>query len=65
MLPYEKQLMYKQQQVSDVLQRIGKVQLPAINTIIGADEIKYYRNKLEYSFSSKQFIPENAVQAND
>jgi 23S rRNA (uracil1939-C5)-methyltransferase len=59
MLPYEKQLIYKQQQVNDVLQRIGKVQLPIINNIIGADEDKYYRNKLEYSFSSKQFIPEN------
>ena len=40
MLPYEKQLVYKQQQVSDVLQRIGKVQLPVINNIIGADEDK-------------------------
>jgi 23S rRNA (uracil1939-C5)-methyltransferase len=59
MLPYEKQLYYKQQQVSDVLQRIGKVQLPSVNKIIGADEIKYYRNKLEFSFSSKQFIPDS------
>ncbi len=59
MLPYEKQLYYKQQQVSDVLQRIGKVELPSINKIIGADETKYYRNKLEYSFSSKQFIPDS------
>jgi 23S rRNA (uracil1939-C5)-methyltransferase len=59
MLPYEKQLMYKQQQVNDVLQRIGKVPLPEMNTIISADEIKFYRNKLEYTFSTKQFIPEN------
>jgi 23S rRNA (uracil1939-C5)-methyltransferase len=59
MLPYEKQLAYKQQQVSDVLQRIGKIPLPLVNAIIGADETKYYRNKLEYTFSSKQFIPEH------
>lgn len=58
MLPYEKQLQYKQQQVTDVLMRIGKVQLPEIYPIIGAEETKYYRNKLEYTFSSKRFIPE-------
>lgn len=62
MLPYEKQLAYKQQQVSDVLQRIGKVQLPVINNIIGADEDKFYRNKMEYAFSSKQFIPEETFR---
>ena len=62
MLPYEKQLAYKQQQVSDVLQRIGKVQLPAINNIIGTDEEKFYRNKMEYAFSSKQFIPEETFR---
>ncbi len=58
MLPYKNQLAYKQQQVNDVLQRIGKVQLQDIKNIIGADEDKYYRNKLEYSFSAKQFIPD-------
>ncbi len=62
MLPYEKQLVYKQQQVVDVLQRIGKTNLPFINNIIGADETKFYRNKLEYAFSAKQFIPENTFR---
>jgi 23S rRNA (uracil1939-C5)-methyltransferase len=27
--------------------------------VLGADETKWYRNKLEYTFSSKRFIPEN------
>ncbi len=58
MLPYPKQLEYKQQQVYDVLKRIGKVQLPELSPIIGAPETKFYRNKLEYSFSARQFIPE-------
>ena len=57
MLPYERQLLYKQKQVSDNLNRIAKVQLPSIFPIIGADETKYYRNKLEYTFSNKRFIP--------
>ncbi len=59
MLPYEKQLEYKQQQVYDVLTRIGKVEVPEMPTIIGASETKFYRNKLEYSFSAKKFIPED------
>jgi len=59
MLPYEKQLHYKQKQVSDVLTRIGKIESPPMFPIIGADETRFYRNKLEYAFSSKQFIPEN------
>src|SRR6478736_1445903 len=59
MLPYAKQLAYKQQQVFDVLSRIGKVPLPEMQPIIGAPEAKFYRNKMEYSFSTKKFIPED------
>jgi len=59
MLPYEKQLFYKRQQVEDNLKRIGKINLPEIPAVLGADETKWYRNKLEYTFSSKRFIPEN------
>ena len=55
MLPYEKQLQYKQQQVKDNLTRIGKVQLPEFLPIVGAAKDKFYRNKLEYTFSTKEF----------
>jgi 23S rRNA (uracil1939-C5)-methyltransferase len=58
MLPYEKQLSYKQKQVSDNLTRIGKVPLPEMMPILGAAETTLYRNKLEFTFSSKRFIPE-------
>jgi len=57
MLPYEKQLFYKRQQVEDNLKRIGKIDLPEIPAVLGADETKWYRNKLEYTFSSKRFFP--------
>ncbi len=57
MLPYQKQLQYKQKQVFDNLARIGKIPLPEILPIIGAEEDKFYRNKLEYTFSNKEFIP--------
>ena len=58
MLPYEKQLFYKQKQVSDNLTRIGKIPLPQIMPIIGCDNNTHYRNKLEYTFANKKFIAE-------
>ncbi len=56
MLPYPLQLRYKQQQVEDNLRRIGKIALPAINPILGAMESVHYRNKMEYTFSSRRFL---------
>ncbi len=56
MLPYEKQLQYKHRQVEETLKRIGKVELPVFNSILGADETKYYRNKIEYTFGNKRFL---------
>lgn len=56
MLPYAKQLEYKQQEAEQNLRRIGKVALPPILPIIGADDDKYYRNKLEFTFSNKRYL---------
>lgn len=57
MLPYERQLEYKQRQVRDNLQRIGKIALPEMQPILGAKETRYYRNKIEYTFGTREFIP--------
>lgn len=56
MLPYEKQLTYKQQQVEQALRRIAKVQIPEILPIIGAEQTRQYRNKIEYTFSTKKYL---------
>ncbi|PWT98316.1 MAG: 23S rRNA (uracil(1939)-C(5))-methyltransferase RlmD [Bacteroidetes bacterium] len=56
MLPYEKQLFYKQKQVLDVLQRIGKLPLPEMEPIAGADMPVRYRNKMEYTFGTRRFL---------
>lgn len=63
MLPYEKQLQYKHQQVVDNLQRIAKVNLPLITNIVGANETRYYRNKLEYTFSTKKYVTNEELAA--
>ena len=57
MLPYEKQLHYKQKQVMDNLERIAKVPLPPITPIMGAGKTRRYRNKIEYTFATGKFIP--------
>jgi 23S rRNA (uracil1939-C5)-methyltransferase len=56
MLPYEKQLQYKQRQVKDSLQRIGKVAMPDMRPIMGAADTRFYRNKMEYTFGNKRFL---------
>lgn len=54
-LPYMEQLRWKQQQVTDALQRIAKVELPDISPILGSTDIWSYRNKMEYTFSDKKW----------
>ncbi len=55
-LPYEKQLFYKQKQVRDQLQRIGKIELPELLPILGSEKNTFYRNKLEFTFSNKRWL---------
>lgn len=64
-LPYEKQLEYKQKQVADSLKRIGKVDVPEIRTIIASEMTKYYRNKLEFTFSSTRWLTKEEVESGD
>jgi 23S rRNA (uracil1939-C5)-methyltransferase len=56
MLPYEKQLEYKQDQVIQSLKRIGKLELPDIPPILGSEKTTHYRNKLEYTFSNRRYL---------
>jgi len=61
MLPYSKQLQYKQQEVEQNLRRIGKLDLPAILPIIGGDDTIHYRNKLEFTFSNKRYLTNEEI----
>ena len=62
-LKYEEQLKAKQQQVEDNLVRIGKIELPEIQPIIGSKHVYGYRNKLEFGFSNKRWLTEEEVRA--
>lgn len=56
MLPYPLELKHKQQQITDNLVRIGKIELPPITPILGSAKTEFYRNKLEYTFSNKKWL---------
>lgn len=55
-MQYERQLFYKQKQVKDNFERIGHLTFPEIMPIIGSSTTKAYRNKLEFTFSEKEWL---------
>lgn len=61
-LKYEEQLKAKQQQITDNLTRIGKIELPEISPILGSKLTRGYRNKLEFGFSNKRWLTEEEVR---
>jgi 23S rRNA (uracil1939-C5)-methyltransferase len=62
-LKYEEQLRNKQKQVTDSIQRIGKVDYEyELIPILGSDKTEYYRNKLEFTFASRRWLlPEEII----
>src|SRR4051794_23297792 len=49
-LPYERQLEVKQEQVGDALRRIGRLEGFELDPIVPAEQQWRYRNKIEFSF---------------
>ena len=62
-LPYEDQLRYKQKQVMDNLERIGKIPLPECDSILGSEKTQCYRNKLEFGFADKIWLTEEEIKS--
>ncbi|MDR0970477.1 MAG: 23S rRNA (uracil(1939)-C(5))-methyltransferase RlmD [Lentimicrobiaceae bacterium] len=59
-IDYKWQLFYKEKQVKDNFERIGKIDNPEISPILASDKRFYYRNKLEYSFSNRKWLTDKA-----
>lgn len=55
-MTYEAQLKFKQKSVADALGRIAKIDVDGIMDIIPSPADRYYRNKLEYTFSNKRWL---------
>ena len=65
-MSYESQLYYKQKEVENNLVRLGRIEIPELMPIIGSEDIYYYRNKMEFSFSDMRWLtPEEIKNADE
>ncbi len=64
-LPYEEQLRWKQRGVVDSLTRIGKLELPPCQPILGSRETRHYRNKLEFGCSDKRWLTREQIESGE
>lgn len=63
-MKYEDQLFYKQKEVENNLKRLGKISLPEISPILGAEQTYFYRNKMEFSFSDTRWLTPEEIKSN-
>ena len=64
-LAYGKQLELKEMAVRQAIKKIAKEDGAKVQTIKGADQIKEYRNKLEYTFSSKRWLTNEEINSQE
>jgi 23S rRNA (uracil1939-C5)-methyltransferase len=64
-MKYEQQLFYKNQEVQNNLKRIGKIELPDFEPILGSENQFFYRNKMEFGFSDTRWLTEKEIQSAD
>ncbi len=62
-MKYEQQLFYKHNEVKNHLQRIGKIELPEIEPILGSDKKFFYRNKMEFGFSNARWMTQEEIDS--
>ncbi|MFK7935860.1 MAG: 23S rRNA (uracil(1939)-C(5))-methyltransferase RlmD [Saprospiraceae bacterium] len=60
-ISYEAQIRHKEIVVHDAMRRIAKVEIGEFLPILGADPIRFYRNKMEYTFSNKRWLEEHEL----
>lgn len=61
-MDYEAQLRFKHKNVEAALQRLAKIDTSAMEPILGSSVNRYYRNKLEYTFSNKRWLNAGDMQ---
>jgi len=74
-IDYAAQLSYKHRQVVDNLERLGGLTLvpalsrdpvdgptlPEVNNILGSEQIRHYRNKLDFTFSANRWLTKDEL----
>ena len=64
-MKYGHQLYYKQTEVLNHLLRIGKIELPEFEPILGSEKQFFYRNKMEFSFSNSRWLTEKEIVSSE
>ena len=64
-MKYSQQLFYKNQEVYNNLKRIGKIDLPEFEPILGSEKQFFYRNKMEFGFSSSRWMTDVEIQSGE
>ncbi len=64
-MKYSQQLFYKQNEVKNHLQRIGKIELPDFEPILGSEKQFFYRNKMEFSFSNSRWLTQDEIESHE
>lgn len=64
-LPYEMQLAWKEKQVTENIKRIGQVEVEKVYPIMASANERFYRNKLEYTFSNNRWLPKELINGAD
>ena len=64
-MTYEAQLQFKQKSVVDALQRLAKIDTSFAEAILPSKESKYYRNKLEYTFSDRRWLTDEDIKSTE
>ncbi|PWL37714.1 23S rRNA (uracil(1939)-C(5))-methyltransferase RlmD [Flagellimonas aquimarina] len=62
-MAYEHQLHFKQKEVENNLKRIGNLELPETTPILGSKKQYFYRNKMEFSFSSSRWLTQEEIDS--
>ena len=64
-MSYDRQLHYKQKQAEDAFQHLGKFDFPAFQPILPSNAQYFYRNKLEFTFSSLRWLEDEDKKLQD
>lgn len=62
-LSYESQLAFKHNHVVNTLKRIGGLEFPEARPIIGSEQTEFYRNKLDFTFSSQRWLTREEINS--
>lgn len=64
-LDYVEQVKAKEDQVKDILKRLGGLENFEIYPAIGTDDPFYYRNKMEFSFSRDRWLSQEEIDSDE